>query len=58
MLFCRLVTFFFKINVFGNTIRLSNSLDPDQARRFVGPGLGQNRLQNKSADATSMQIYT
>ena len=23
-----------------NTIRVSNSLDPDQARRFVGPDLG------------------
>ena len=25
-----------------NTIRVSNSLDPDQARRFVGPDLGSN----------------
>ena len=25
---------------FGSTIIVSNSLDPDQARRFVGPGLG------------------
>ena len=36
--------FFFKINVFkknlNNTIRESNSLDPDQARHNVGPDLG------------------
>ena len=25
---------------FFNTIRVSNSLDPDQARHFVGPNLG------------------
>ena len=28
-----------------NTIRVTNSLDPDQARRFVGPDLGTNCLQ-------------
>ena len=28
-----------------NTIRVSNSLDPDQARHFVGPDLGPNCLQ-------------
>ena len=33
-----------------NNIRLSNSLDPDQARRFVGPDLCQNCLQRLSAD--------
>ena len=40
---CRLVSFFksktFK-NIFGNTIRVSNSLDPDQDQRSVGPDLG------------------
>ena len=35
-----------------NTIRVSNSLDPDQARRFVGPDLGPNCLQRLSADDT------
>ena len=35
---------------FFNTIRLSNSLDPDQARHFVGPDLGPNCLQWLSAD--------
>ena len=30
---------------FFNTIRVSNSLDPDQARHFVGPDLGPNCLQ-------------
>ena len=44
-----------------NTIRVSNSLDPDQARRFVGPqarrfvgpDLGPNRLQSLLADDKS-----
>ena len=35
---------------FFNTIRVSNSLDPDQARHFVGPDLGPNCLQGLSAD--------
>ena len=29
---------------------VSNSLDPDQARQFVGPGLGPNYLQRFSTD--------
>ena len=29
---------------------MSNSLDPDQARHFVGPDLGPNCLQRLSAD--------
>ena len=37
-------------NSFRNTIRVSNSLDPDQARHFVGPDLGPNCLQRLSAD--------
>ena len=37
---------------FRNTIRVSNSLDPDQTRRFVGPNLGPNCLQMLSADLT------
>ena len=37
-----------------NTFRVSNSLDPDQARHFVGPGLGPNCLQRLSADDTSL----
>ena len=36
---------FFKINILKNSlkisIKMSNSIDPDQARRFVGPDLGQ-----------------
>ena len=35
-----------------NTIRVSNSLDPDQARHFVRPDLGPNCLQRLSADNT------
>ena len=34
---------------------MSNSLDPDQARHFVGPDLGANCLQRLSADDTSRQ---
>ena len=37
-------------NSFRNTIRVSNSLDPDQARQNVGPDLGPNCLQRLSAD--------
>ena len=48
MLFCLLLTFF-KINFskssFKNTIRVSNSLDPDQDQHSVGPDLGPNRLK-------------
>ena len=33
-----------------NTIRVSNGLDPDQDRHFVGPDLGPNCLQRFSAD--------
>ena len=34
---------------------MSNSLDPDQARRFVGPDLGPNCLPRLSADDTARQ---
>ena len=32
--------------------QLSNSLDPDQARHFVGPDLGPNCFQKLTADET------
>ena len=35
------------------TIKLSKNLDPDQARRFVGPDLGPYFFQMLSADDTS-----
>ena len=38
---------------FRNTIRVSNSLDPDQVRRFVGPDLDLNCLKRLSADDKS-----
>ena len=38
-----------------NTIKVSNSLDPDQARHFVGPDLGPNCLQRLSEDDTCRQ---
>ena len=34
---------------------MSNKLDPDQARRIVGPDLGPNCLQRFSADGTGRQ---
>ena len=42
-------------NYFRNTIKVSESLDPDQARHFVGLDLGPNYLQRLSADLTSKQ---
>ena len=43
---------FFK-NIFQNTITESISLDPDEARSFVGPDLGPNFLQRLSAEDKS-----
>ena len=45
----------FSKNSFKNTIRVSNNLDPDQARHIVGPDLGPNCLQKLSTDNTSRQ---
>ena len=42
-------------NSFRNAIRVSNSLDLDQAQHFVGPDQGPNCLQRLSADETSRQ---
>ena len=53
--FCHPLIFFninFLENSFKNTIRVSNSLDPDQVRHFVGPDMGPNCLQRLSADGT------
>ena len=44
-------------NSFRNTIRMSNSLDPDQARRFVGPDLGPNCSPRLSADVTGIHGF-
>ena len=59
MLFGRLLIFF-KIIFFmkyscRNTIRVSNSMAPDQAQHIVGPDLGPNCLHKLSADDTSRQ---
>ena len=40
---------------FRNTTKVSKSLDPDQARRVVGPDLGPNCLQRLSVGDTSSQ---
>ena len=54
--FCRLLFFFskstFSKNYFRNTIRVSNSLDLDQAWYFVRPDWGPKCLQRLSADDT------
>ena len=53
---CRLLLFSkltFLKNSFRNTIRVPNSLDPDQDRCYVGPDLGPNCLQPLSADDNS-----
>ena len=42
----------FSKNPFRNIICVSNRLDPDQARHFVGPDLDPKRLQKLSADNT------
>ena len=49
---------FFQSQLFRKkTIRMSNILDPNQARHFVGPDLGPNYmyLQSLSADGTNRQ---
>ena len=43
------------LSSFKNTIRTSNSLDPDQARRYVWPDLGPNCLPRLSAEDTAGQ---
>ena len=41
---------------FFNAIRVSNSLDPDQARLYVEPDLGLNCLHRLSADNKSRPL--
>ena len=45
----------FSKNSFRNTIKVSNSLDSDPARQYVGPDLDPNCLQRLSADNTRGQ---
>ena len=54
--------FFFQNQLFrkllsGIPSECKKGLDPDQARSFVGPYLGQNCLQRLSPDDTSKQKY-
>ena len=56
-MFLSYVDLFFKIKVFTHTnltIRVPNSLDPDQAQQIVGPYLGPNCFQKLS----SMKLNT
>ena len=41
---------------FFNNIRVSNSLDPDQARHFVGPDLGPKCFKRLSADKAGKEL--
>ena len=53
-----LVCSFFKLTVSNISLsnnRVSYSLDPDQARHYVGPNLGPNCLQRILADDASEQ---
>ena len=53
----------FSKNSFRNVMKVSNSMDPDLARRFVGPDLGPNCLQSyqqttaAADDASRLRIY-
>ena len=58
--FCRLLIFLkssFLKKILSGLPSVSNSLDPDQARHFVGPDLGPNCLQKLSADDTSRHTH-
>ena len=46
----------FSKNYLRNTFKVSNSSDPDQARRSVGPDLDPNFLQRLTADDTGRQV--
>ena len=48
--FFKLTFFFFFFKKIFHTVIVSNSLDPGQTRRFVGPDLGPDCLQKLSAD--------
>ena len=48
-----IIYFIFFEKKIGTLIRVSNSLEPGQTRRFVGPDLGPNRLQRILADDSS-----
>ena len=49
---CRMLTFYSK-NSSSNTIKVSNGLDQDQDRRYVGSDLGPNCLLSLSTDDKS-----
>ena len=55
--FCHLQIFFSKLafpnNYFRKTIKVTNSLDPDQAWHYVRPDMGPNFFQSLPADDTS-----
>ena len=48
----------FSKNSFKDTIRMSNSLDPDQDWHFVGPDLGSNCLQRFISRRKQLPLYS
>ena len=59
MVYCRLclLNILFEKKIF-QEYHQSNSLDPDQTRRFVGPDLGPNCLQRLAADVKELKRQT
>ena len=54
---CRLFSkLTFSKNSFGNTIKVSNGLDPDQDRHSVCPDLGPNCLRRLSVAASKERV--
>ena len=45
------------LHTFFAVFRVSNSLDPDQARHFVGPDVGPSSLQRLSSDTNVKIAY-
>ena len=46
----------FKNMYFGDGIRVSNSLDPDQVRHIVGPDLDPNCLQGQKSPLARKEL--
>ena len=53
-----LLDFFPKISFRNTIIRVSTSLDPDQARQFVGPDLVPNCLQQRNLPLAGKELIS
>ena len=55
---CRLLIFRNQLSkIISGMPSVSNSLDPDQARNYVGPDQGSNCLQKLPVDVTRRQLH-